>query len=326
MNNFSLWFQITELYDIWKGCIAALKCKNASKINESNYDLNRELEYWNHSFDELFQTSGVKWVNLALSAGVRHGYTLDRDSEHYATAMGETLTDLYMCFSTGTNPMTRKVERGIDDQSINSCPSARRDFLTVMQPDKTQDDKMRLFTKSVATRLENRSQAIAARSKPIRGSRSSQSVDYDDYISKTSDPALIKKGKTDSGTVLGSGRVLQGDDDIENNTIGDEGTTFMNLVKEKIRAMKGRQDDKKPEAAISVLDSLFAQMQQTGETPELSQNYVGETLGVPPASAARILRMIRVASEQAKEELGLLSGFSAHLVSKPGAGRRRVGA
>lgn len=306
MNDFSLWLNLLELKSIWKECVNAL--------NESNAELNSELSYWNGAFDDLFQTSGVKWVNLALSASTHS--PMDRDSEAYATVMGEVLTDIYMCFSTGKNPMTRKVERGIDDQTMNQCPASREEFLTVMQPDKTVNDKMRLFTVSVGRRIRNRSEASSIRNKMFRGS--GKGIEYDDYIKKSSDPTLVKRNQTDSGTIVGSGRVLDIDD--PGRTLGDGGTTFMNTIKDNIRAMSGqRANDRKGEHALRLLD-MFA----GNEIDSLGLKDIQDNLGLPSGSAARVLELLRKAVEKAQEDLGILGGAKFNWVKKPGAGKRKA--
>lgn len=301
--NFSLWFQMTELSDIWTEAIQELKFK--SKLNES---LSAELGHWNSAFDALFKTSGINWVNLAMSAG--GGSVFNRRSEAFATVMSETLTDAYMCMSQGTNPMTRAVEKG-EDSGVNECPATRKAFLELQ--DKPDEDKQRWFTTVIARGLRRRSETYSQRSKVIRGKK--RGLEYDTYIksgtrSNRGDDDIGRERDVTGGNVVGSGSLMDTGEEDDVRTLGDtsgEATTLMNAIRDRIQGMGGRADSKIPGFALRMLDMLAA-----GEISSISLRDAMDKLEIPNSTAGRVLDLIRKATEEAKADLGLLPGMSFH--------------
>lgn len=365
MMNFNLWFQIVELRDIWKESIIQLK-----KLNESKSTLNDELQHWNSAFNSLFNTSNINWVNLAMSAGNASMY--GRNTEAFATVLGETLTDVYMCMSQGTNPVTRSGEKNVlrvgnnikivksssapagtvgiikkikrinDVENIEvstengenfnltsppdvyenisgSCKATRDAFVKILE--KSEEDKTRWFTTVIAQNLTRRSEAYMQRSKVLRGRR--KGIEYDTFIKTGTrneiDDEVPGRPKATTGTVVGSGNILDTDDEDELRTLGDAGgvaTTLMNRIKEIIRSTANRPDDQKPNQALRILDMISG-----AELSSLNIPDVRTKLNLANGPAERVVKLIRTATDQARKDLGL-AGMRYKREKRPGAGRR----
>jgi hypothetical protein len=313
--NFNLWFQIVELRDVWTEAISELKFKN--KLNES---LSSELGHWNSAFDSLFKTSGVNWVNLAMSAS-SGGSVFKRDTEAFATVLGEALTDAYMCMTQGKF-LGRKAEKGIEADP-NECGATRQAFLGIL--DKSPEDKGRWFTSVIVTALRRRSEGYSQRSKVVKGKN--RGMEYDTYIKTGTRSAgeddIGRDRDVTKGTVVGSGSIMDTGDDDEVRTLGDESgeaTTLMNAIKNQIRSMAGRADDQKTVQALRLLDMISGE-----ELSSLNWQDVQDKLGVGGSTAGRIIDLIRTATEKARKDLGLLSGLRFNRVKKPGGRKRATG-
>jgi hypothetical protein len=313
MKNFNLWLKITEIKNMLKNTIEELKNRKNLKESVSN-----ELEGWNDSFNLLFNTSDINWVNIAMMTG---SSIFDRRSEAFATVLGETFTDAYMCMSQGINPMTRGVEKGIKDASMGTCPETRKEFLKILsRPD---EEKMRWFFSVIKNTLIKRTETYLTRSKIIKSKkgerRKQRRVDYDEYI--RSNKIGGGSEKIPRGTVLGSGDVMSTDD--ETRTLSDQGeeaTTLMTVIRNKLNSMKSElyTNDTKIDNALRMLDMIANK-----EIEELGQNIITKQLGISLATSARVLELIRLATEEARKELGLTSGmrYTGMRYRKSGKGR-----
>jgi hypothetical protein len=298
MRDFSIWFQVVELRDIWKEAILELKFKR--KLNES---LGDELSHWNSEFDKIFKTRGIPWINIAMSAG--SASVFKRGSEAFATVMGEALTDAYMCMTQGKF-LGRKAEKGID-AAPNECGATQQAFEGILE--KPDEEKGRWFASVVDSALRRRSEGYSQRSKLIRGKN--REMDYNTYIQtgtrSAGDNDIGRERDVTKGTVVGSGSLMDTGEDDDVRTLGDESgeaTTLMNAIKDQIRSMAGRADDQKTAQALRILDMISAE-----ELASLNWKDVQDKLGIAGSTSGRIIELIRVATDAAKQDLGILSGM-----------------
>lgn len=313
LNNFSLWLSFQEIRSLFEQTLHAL---NAKKLKESinvESDPLTQLKPMNAAFSKLFGLD-ADWVNVAVFAlnGVNRFNTASSD---FVDSLTETLSDIYMCFSDGSNPTAGAKQDGcrrLHDGLLNLQSQQ-------IEPEDKRNQMLKLFRMAVVNRFRNRSAATVRLKRQVplsktRKDRHPTFTPYDDLIKgrgasmRYSKPHGEDDAAPDDAAISGrfGQRGLMDTDEgpEEIRGMGDDGTTLIQATKQELLAMmaQGKRSESRDRIQLAH-DSLeeIIRMKQSGAA---FSEYL-ERFGTHGKKVSAMFKDIQKALASAGQKLGL---------------------
>lgn len=315
LNNFSLWLSFQEIRSLFEQTLHAL---NAKKLKESinvetihHSDPLTQLKPMNAAFSKLFGLD-ADWVNVAVFAlnGVNRFNTASSD---FVDSLTETLSDIYMCFSDGSNPTAAAGAKQ------DGCRRLHDGLLNLqsqqIEPEDKRNQMLKLFRMAVVNRFRNRSSATVRLKRQVprsrtRADRHPTFTPYDDLIKgrSNSKPHGEDDAAPDDAAISGrfGKRDLMDTDEgpEEIRGMGDDGTTLIQATKQELLAMmaQGKRSESRDRIQLAH-DSLeeIIRMKQSGAA---FSEYI-QRFGTHGKKVSAIFKDIQKAFANAGQKLGL---------------------
>ena len=304
MKQFSLWLKVDEIYQLFQKAVDAMRAKKhqPSMHEARGDDPIAQLKAMNPAFNAIFGVN-ADWVGQAAISVARLNHFPTKSAD-FTDTLTDTISDVYQLFSQDGHPLKTK----LDELKAKEISSEQK-----------MQEMIFLFKNAVGRRWPSHVENTLKTKRHIdygQGTRTdlhTPSFDsYDDIVRRGSARSLAGATSDDDDTpaqtfepkgVAGGKSTIQGDAD---NTLGDDGTTFIQGIKRELKKMilEASRSDRREriqKAYDMVEEVIELRMQDEGNLDQLMTKF-----GIENTSAMnRILDEIKAAVEAATNSMGL---------------------